>query len=182
MSTRIYQGFLIEANSLPEIQSTVGAFRPYIHRKGIQLLQRFLQNAGMVDNRAKGWRLWADLREKTVQKGIREPSVDTEFRLVFIPDTEQQRCLGIAYTEHYSWFRHWLRQPGVREYRYWNSTDRPSGIPRKTWTRREQDWDRVLGHKAPSMVGFTIDVHDSLGPLPYQLPRPRRRTKSGLAT
>lgn len=128
------------------------------------MLNRFLRKTGTPDDPFQGWRTWMDLRAETVNKGLRAPGVDTDFQLVFFPDGD--RFLGVAFTEHDRWFRRWLRQPSVCEYRYWNNADRPSGISRREWDQRAETWDRVLGWDTPATRGFTIALHEIGGPCP----------------
>ena len=152
----------------------VNSFRPYIRAEGQKMLNAFLRKTETPEEPFKGWAAWMDLRSRTVDKGIRAPGVDTDFQLVFFPDGD--RFLGIAFTEHSRWFRHWLRQPLVSEYRYWNNTDRPNGLSGKEWERREAAWDRVLCMEPPATRGFSIDLHEIGGPFPqHKADRKRKR-------
>lgn len=162
MSTTIYMGFSISARSAVSIMNTVKKFRPYVEIEGQKMFKAFLHKNGFLDDPFNGRKSWLDLRSQTVDKGIRAPELDTDFQLTFLRDKD--RFLGIAFTEHEHWFRHWLLQPSVREYGYWNNSDRPSGISQKAWDRRAQTWDRVLGLDAPSSRGFTITLHEIGGP------------------
>lgn len=180
MSTAIYNGFSVSASSSVSIMDTVRKFRPYIETQGQKMFKSFLHKNGFLDDSFNGRKFWLDLRSQTINKGIRAPELDTDFQLTLFPDKD--RFLGIAFTEHEHWFRHWLLQPSVREYRYWNNTDRPSGISQKEWDRRAQVWDRVLGRDAPSTRGFTITLHEIDGPsLQFKSarkPRIARRTRT----
>ena len=162
MSTKIYQGFLVETDSAVELLSLVDRFRPYIHRQGRKLLDNFIRMCGGDEFNA--WTKWMDIRRETVEKGIRAPRVDTQFQLVFFPDGK--RFLGIAFTEHEQWFSQWLRQPLVQEYGYWDNTDKPENISELNWDARRNDWDRVVGCDPICTRGFAIDLHEVPGPLP----------------
>ncbi|MHB8226265.1 hypothetical protein [Acidithiobacillus sp.] len=172
MSTKIHNGFSVATDSAIRLMELVNGFRPYVRTEGQKMLNVFLRKTGTSEEPFKGWTAWMELRAETVDKGRRMPAVDTDFQLVFFPDGD--RFLGIAFTEHPRWFRHWLRQPLVSEYRYWNNTDQPNGISRKEWERRADAWDRVLGWEPPSTRGLAIDLHQSGGPFP-QLKSDRRR-------
>lgn len=177
MSTKIYHGFSVSTDSAVCLMDLVNRFRPYVLAEGQKMLNRFLRKTGTLDDTFQGWRTWMDLRAETVDKGIRAPGVDTDFQLVFFPDGD--RFLGIAFTEHHRWFRHWLRQPAVSEYRYWNNSDRPSGISQKEWDRRAGAWDRVLGMDAPATRGLTITLHKIGGPFPqHKSDRKRKRMET----
>ncbi|WP_031574770.1 hypothetical protein [Acidithiobacillus thiooxidans] len=164
MSTRIYNGFLLETGSSAQLMQSVEAFRPKIQTKGQQLLDRFLKASATSGDALQGWHYWLECRREIAQRGLSHPAVDTEFKLVFFPDGN--RFLGIAYTTHEAWFRSWLRQPLVKSYGYWTSSDKPLSISAKAWGERGADWDRVLGDDTPAERGLTIDLHKPNGPLP----------------
>ncbi|MDD2750843.1 MAG: hypothetical protein PHX24_12260 [Acidithiobacillus sp.] len=172
MSTKIYNGFSMSTDSAVHLMDMVNSFRPYIRAEGQKMLNRFIRKTATPDHPYQGWRVWMDFRSETVDKGIRAPSVDTDFELTFFPDGK--RFLGIAFTEHDRWFRRWLKQPLVSEYRYWDNSDKPSRISRKEWDQRAETWDRVLGYDAPSTRGFTISLHEIGGPLPQHKRRKRK--------
>ncbi|CDQ10589.1 protein of unknown function [Acidithiobacillus ferrivorans] len=175
MSTKIYNGFSVATDSAACLMDLVNGFRPYVQAEGQKMLNQFLRKTGTTEDLFRGWSAWMELRSETVDKGIRAPGVDTDFQLVFFPDGN--RFLGIAFTEHPRWFRHWLRQPSVSEYRYWNNTDQPSGISRKEWGRRAETWDRVLGLDTPATRGFTITLHEIGGPFPQHRADRKRKGK-----
>ena len=175
MSTKIYNGFSVATDSVFQLMETVNSFRPYIRAEGQKVLNAFLRKTRTAEEPFKGWMMWMDLRARTVDKGIRAPGVDTDFQLVFFPDGD--RILGIAFTEHDRWFRRWLRQPLVSEYRYWDNTDQPNGISRKEWERRNEAWDRVLGTEPPVTRGLCIDLHEIGGPCPQDKADRKRKKK-----
>lgn len=120
-----------------------------------------------IDAYARTEILWNDLRAKTKQLNLRTPTIDTDFQLVFFP--YKKKFLGIAYTEHDEWYESWCKMPGVREYAYWNNTDKPCDISNNEWSARGRAWDKVLGYgDIPSMCGFTIDIHSPYGPAPIR--------------
>jgi hypothetical protein len=114
MSTKIYNGFSVSTDSAVCLMDLVNSFRPYVRAEGQKMLNQFLRKTGTTEDPFRGWTAWMELRAETVDKGIRAPGVDTDFQLVFFPDGD--RFLGVAFTEHSRWFRHWLRQPSVSEY------------------------------------------------------------------
>lgn len=175
MSTKIYNGFSVDTSSAMQLMELVNGFRPYVKTEGQKMLNNFLRKTGTTEDPFKGWTAWATLRAETVDKGLRAPGVDTDFQLVFFPDGD--RFLGIAFTEHHRWFRHWLRQTAVSEYRYWNNTDQPIGISRREWERRAEAWDRVLGMEPLSTRGFAIDLHEIGGPFPQHRADRKRKGK-----
>lgn len=164
MSAKIYNGFSVETTSAVRLMHLIDNFRPYIQKNGQRLFNTFERSMSPHKSSYEIWRLWLDLKEELAKTGLRQPAVDTDFRLVFFP--LEDRFLGIAFTEHHRWFKHWLKQPGVREYGYWSNSDKPTRISLKEWDVRCALWDRVLGYDTPASRGFTIDVHSSTGPVP----------------
>lgn len=162
MSTKIYNGFQVATNSASELLVVVNGFRPWIAAQSQQMLEAFITGSELEPFAA--WTLWQDVRQRTVEKGFRGPTVDTDFDLVFFPDGE--RFLGIMFTEHAEWKEEWLRQPGIREYAFWTSSEQPESLSDDEWALRHSSWERVLGWNAPSQVGFSVKVSDIQGPRP----------------
>lgn len=169
MSAKIYQGFQVATDSCAQLLQIVENFRPWVLDQGQALLDRFAE-AMLKDNPEKTqldvWNAWLELRHETLNEGLRLPALDTDFELVFFPDGD--RFLGIAFVDHRTWFEEWLKQPGVSEYGYWDNTDPLEDVSPQEWAQRGESWERVLGYRIPSMVGFTISVADPNGPKPFR--------------
>jgi hypothetical protein len=173
MSTKIYQGFMMWTTDIVTIKDRVDRVRPKIARLSHGLLDSFLSSARQrgpkTDDPLGPYGLWLDIRRKSVDVGIRNPCVDTQFDLTFIPvvlDGSQPGryiTLGICYTEHEAWFQEWLRIDGVKEYGYWDNTDKPDALSCVEWEERKRRWGQV---NIPAMDGFTISVVDPGGPTP----------------
>lgn len=164
MSTRIYNGFRLETQSLAEALRMVQAFRPWVEAQANQRFDSFvenLSNEGMEMGQA--YDLWCDRREKVRVTGSWDPAVDTDFSLSLIPVSDG--ILGIVYTAHKEWCAAWMAQPGVTEYGYWNNSDAPDGVSELDWEAREKAWS-VLTNDAVSMQAFSIEVMNPTGPRP----------------
>lgn len=167
MSTKIYTGFRIETTDLAEIRAMVDKVRPDIVLRAQGLLDDFMKHI-QTKEKGKQFSVWLDMRRATVDKGLRNPLVDTQFDLLFIPLPGY--CIGICYTEHSEWFDFWLAIPGVRDWSYWNNTDPDENVSAEEWASRKKDWDS-LGFHVPAMEGFTISVMDPMGPFPKDFPK-----------
>jgi len=159
VSTRIYKGFVVEGTTdLRVLMDKVAAFRPWVTAEAERVERTFV---GFVDAEAPGTgqRLWWDRRAEVRRTGHRDPAVDTSFDLCFIP--VEGKTLGIAFVERGAWFQEWLKQPGVAEYGYWNSSEQPDEISDAEWERRARDWE-VIKPIPVSEQGFTIQLTSDL--------------------
>lgn len=155
MSTKIYQGFRFSSNNLHDISFAVDRIRPYILKQA-----RAMKDAYLKIDSSSGWH---KRRAEIKRTGQRDPAVDTQFQIVFIPHRESplDYCYGIVYCEHARWYQRWLRVPGVCDFSYWNNTDKPDRISSYAWSERARIWNEVLpGRAVPAVRGFAIDVID----------------------
>lgn len=176
MRAKKYEGFTVSTSSATELLALVNGFRPWVICSGQGMLENFIAKAAGRDT-LDAWILWLSIREKTVDRGMRGPDVDTDFDLYFFPDGE--RCLGLMRCEHREWRERWLAQPGVAEYAYWDDGARPGHLAEDDWARRAEDWERVLGPRELIEAGFKIKVSLDGGPVPLDLvsqQSPARRT------
>lgn len=181
MSTKIYYGFRVATTDPKEIIELVQEYRENhwkkdSHEKKILFLSSIVAGATDPDKKfmseefgyemnaySLAENMWHKMRYDLKKTGLRNHAVDTDFQIVVFP--HQDSFLGIAYTESEKWFDQWLSMPGVSEYGYWNNTDPPNNVSDEEWEVRGMVWDEVLGSLGiPSMVGFTIDIHDPYGP------------------
>jgi hypothetical protein len=181
MSTKIYYGFQVATSDPKVILNLVQEYREKYwvsDARGKKVLFLSSVVAGATDPDKKfmseefGYEMnayslaenmWNKMRSELMRTGLRNHAVDTDFQIVVFP--YQDKFLGIVYTENGKWFKQWLSMPGVSEYGYWNNTDQPDNISDEEWEVRSEVWDEVLGDLGiPSMVGFTIDIHDPFGP------------------
>lgn len=176
MSTKIYYGFQIDTTDLHQVLALVKEFRKKHWEKDAKehkiwfvssVVSALEDPSQKTENGFTGYTqaefLWMDHQRDIKKTGMRNRAVDTDFQIVLFP--QDSRFIGIAYTEHSSWFHKFLRMPGVSEYGYWNNTDPPDNVSDEEWDERRLVWDKVLdGPAIPSMQGFTIDISDPSGP------------------
>lgn len=171
MSTKIYQGFLLYEDSLALIHGIVNEFRPWVMKQAQKQLDEFVARlvaGGETEQMA--WRLWMDRRAAMRKSGHRDPAVDTDFSLSFIPEKDclgldlgGDSCVGICYTEHAKWYERWLKQPRVARFSYWDNADKPKGVSKAEWSARGAAWDTAMdGHRPVTLQSYSIDLVDDL--------------------
>jgi hypothetical protein len=164
--TKALDGFAVSTTSAVELLALVNGFRPWVVKAGQDLLENFIATANGRDT-LDAWILWLSIREKTVDRGLRGANVDTNFDLYFFPNGH--RILGIMGCDHREWKDQWLAQPGVSEYAYADSTERPPSQSPEAWAQRKEDWAKVLGGRELIEAGFKIKVSVDGGPTPLGL-------------
>lgn len=162
MSIRIYKGFVVDTADFRELYAKVAAFRPWVLEQANAQLDRFMENMSVAGPVA-AYDVWQDRRETVRRTNRRDPAVDTQFTLSFIPLAD--KTLGIAYVESSAWFEAWLRQPGVAYYGYWTSEDCPSDVADADWEQRGRDW-AILGGSPVSERSFSIELLAPQQPVP----------------
>lgn len=123
---------------------------------------------------------------KVERTGMRDPLCDFGFEISFLPDPETNSIYGVMLCEHAAWRRQWMRNPDVRDFSWWNNSDRPSGVRASEWALRERIWDRLLPsgtyaeHSLTARISPTMLIHTVQNPLRFQptLDRRRRRIAS----
>lgn len=129
---------------------------------------------GPDDGRAPLSSAWdeIDRGRKAEREGLRHPLTDFEFRVDLFP--VGSNVYGMVRTERSHWFDCLLSEhaPDVREYAYWDNTDRPDEIAASEWRSREKVWDRISNTmiRGRTSGGCTIDLSRRLdAPKPAQL-------------
>lgn len=169
MSTKIYNGFETSFGDLETLLDLVRSYRKnHWERFACELRDTFVAAvfAGCevqdAEAKRKSYRIWWEMSEKAKRSNERCPALDTDFKLTIFP--YDGRLLGIVYCEHDAWIKAWFKMPGIREYAYWNNTDKPKNVTKKAWAAREKAWNHVLpGVGIPAMEGFSIDISDPYG-------------------
>lgn len=163
MSTKIYQGFVVEDDSLAAFNFTVSVFRQWVVKQAQKKLDDFMRNSmasGLTQQAA--WGNWMDRRARMDKTLERDPAVDTDFNICIIPAEDTplgSALLGIVFTENPAWFKHWLKQAYIKEYGYWNSTDRPRRVSAREWVERHDVWNGALDLSKPlNLQMYSIDL------------------------
>jgi len=170
MSTKIGHGFRLHSTDLMEVHFMMEALRKVcrpLAKRGIQAywmeamaeeadrrialphLSRKESVASLVNRQIR--EDWQELQHKH-----RQPHLDWSFEIALIPGKDY--LLGLHYTEQSILVEELFKLPKVEAYPYWNNTDGPKGVTRRSWKARGREWDRALGNDTPAAKGFTYQI------------------------
>lgn len=166
LNSKVSDGFVVSTTSATELLALANSFRPWVVQAGQDLLENFIATSEGRDT-LDAWILWLQIREKTVDRGMRDARVDTNFDLYFFP--QEDRVLGIMSCEHRDWKAQWLALPGVSEYAYSSISGCPPEQSAEAWAARGEAWAQVLGNRELIEAGFKIKVSVDGGPTPLGL-------------
>lgn len=105
-------------------------------------------------------KLWNDILDRQKQitvTNFRDPEIDFEVQLCLIP--LKTKLLVLYWGEREEFLKTWKSTPGVQEYHYQNSTDRPENISSYEWRKRKNDWASALpnsGNPKDNGLVFTL--------------------------
>lgn len=93
-----------------------------------------------------------------LRNGRRAPEIDMNFEVTYFP--YQNRIFGIYYSENRTFSTLWMAQPGMDDYHYQNSTDRPDTISETAWTARRLVWDTIFDRPdaTPALRGLSTTI------------------------
>ena len=83
--------------------------------------------------------------KKVKTTGSRDPAVDVECEIIF--HFRGRYIYMVMFTEIREFKDHLESLPGIKEYGYWDNTDKPGYITQREWRRREKLWDNIFGRK-----------------------------------
>lgn len=89
--------------------------------------------------------VWTIINDEIVSiktSNKRSPLVDFEFCITLFPLSN--KILAIPYCEQKSILSVLKNQPYVKEYGYWNNTDKPDELSDSEWETRSKDWDAAF--------------------------------------
>lgn len=69
----------------------------------------------------------------------------------------EDKILALIYTQNNEYINEFEKISFVKEYNYWNNTDKPDDISSQEWEERNRIWDLVFKYGYSDRVGFTID-------------------------
>lgn len=182
MSTNIGWAFVVDTVDATELSRLVHGFRdrldPIRRRDHARLLaERTCHSIDRHVAQDKEWPsrpLWSAYR--AIDEAGRESDLtrcravfeDFGFEISLIPDDLTRSTYGMLHSERTAWKRLWMRQAGIRDFSYQNSTDRPGSIPAREWRLREETWDRIMPTGIPARHGFSSRIFET------RVDRPRR--------
>lgn len=172
MSVRIHSGFVVDTTDAAALADRISAFRTSLAPHRLRAHARLLaERACRIVDRAivfdKPWdrsplsAAFGDIDDagrESDAKGTRAVFEDFGMSLSLIPDATTGRTYGIIQCERHDWRRRWMRLPGVEDFHYQDSADRPSGITASAWRMRRDTWARVMPTYVPDEHGFKATV------------------------
>lgn len=179
MSTKIYTGFKFEGNLFyahkmfmqmrEELRGIVDTeYRKLFARHKACVYDRYV--AGLEqkpsDVNFNFWKEVSDRQQKSRTTMRADPAFDFDFEVVLFPITAS-RLLGIYYTTQTVFSELLMSKNYIKEYGYWNNSDRPDHIGEREWAQREKDWDLALPDSCsiPSMNGMTVQLVEHTVPI-----------------
>jgi len=168
MSIKIYNGLVLPKKTLSElmvisreIREQLSSFRTeQIRRNFMKELAERSDLYWLEQIKSDPWQKSHELfnqKFKEAEKGVREKDVDFSFEIVFIP--YKNKILLMPFTEHEFFIDTLKKIPGIKEYQYYNHTDRPKEISSQEWKKRGQVWDKAL-ESTPAKSGLTMTIFD----------------------
>lgn len=175
MSTCIGWAFVVGITDATELSRLISEFRgrldPIRRKDHARLLaERVCHSIDRYAAQDREWPsrpLWSAYR--AIDEAGRESDLtrrravfeDFGFEISLIPDAETGSTYGMLHSERRDWKRMWMRIPGMREFGYQNSTDRPRNITAAEWRFREETWDRIMPTGIPARHGFSARIFDT---------------------
>lgn len=181
MSTKIYNGFELQlteherADALTALMTRTERFRatilPLAHitlnRWFVRQLYHYfdheqffhtLHNAATPQSPYSAAHQDYLKRQTKLRDGVREPEIDMSFEVVDFP--YQGHVYGMYYTENRAFNRLWKDQPGITDFHYQDSTDRPEHLSDATWDHRRHVWDSIFDgpFATPAVCGLTSTI------------------------
>jgi hypothetical protein len=175
MSIKIYGGYRIAKKmNLVQLKSFNLSIKKKIEKKKQKLILDLFTNhmikeldhraVGLTDSSKEGnegsilslisSRIYNRIQEID-KTGRRDPEVDFSSSVTYYPLND--KLLAIFNGEQEAFTETWESFPGIKDYHYQNSTDRPKDIPEKEWKKRNSDWTKALN---PSHSGFNFELSE----------------------
>lgn len=180
MSTKIYDAYILKEMSLLEIKAFCDLYKKKIEKLRERLIAELCarQLTTHADNFAIGVyvpketqsfreKVWLDLLDRQIaldRTKERDPEIDFGVELTFVPhpDKKAKRLLVRVFAEAEKFHTIFKKMPGVKDFHYQNSTDRPKNVSEKEWRSRRAVWDKVFCKDTKfSDAGFTITIFES---------------------
>ena len=186
MSTKIYNGYVIDSTNVLEIQKRMVEFGKQVReltkslyvsivtRKAIEIFDHcYLGKAIDVDY--KKWVYGKTLSPRQVASNYvwykheeiyrtmtRYPAYDFGCTVSLIFNSK--KTYALLYTEREEFRKLFESIKGVKSYFYWDNVDHPNNMTNRAWQARGREWDKVLADGIPSHAGFSFECPDQYAP------------------
>lgn len=172
MSVVIATGFAVGTTDGAELSRIASAFRRSLAPVRIREHARLLaERTCMLVDRSFGLdRPWTpcplsdafgsidDAGRESDARGTRAVFEDFGMTVSLIPDAATGRTYGLIHCERADWRRRWMRIPGMRDFHYQDSSDRPRSVSVAEWEMRRSIWERVMPSFVPADHGFEARI------------------------
>ena len=169
----VYTGFVTDITDIDKLHHCINNFREELKQRALNKLTEYYAKACIYkfdkrtlypETAVEGVSVlqevntqFHELHQQVRQSGVKEPSIDYSFNMVFYPF--EGKLYGSMYTVQSDFAELWLNKNFVKEYAYWNNTDQPENISDKAWQKRGRVWDTIFETQAiPSLNGFTYEI------------------------
>ena len=180
MSTKIFNGYRIETDSLQGLQDFVQDYRKKARPRAVAFAasQIMWNLASKIDDAVMDgepyepfiehgvYAEFCDFESK-VSKALgslqRDVFHDLECNLSLVPDTANGYIYVLIYAEQRFYHNLLEKMPGIEPFPYWDNTDGPDELSEAQWKARGKTWERILdGFKPSADVGFTAQIFREL--------------------
>ena len=159
MSTKIYNGYKLPPLTHVALIEALRNFNYLITKQAKKEYRKLFGDiaSNVIDSYSLGYKLYLNnksyntntssivdnylnnKRKEIKNTGLRDPEFDFECSLVIIP--KEDKHLACLFTERKSFTKIWEELPIVREYGYWNNSDKLETVSEKAWEQRKVDWE-----------------------------------------
>lgn len=156
MSTSILYGLLFEATDIFVIHEQFKMFRTKLQKLSTERLATLCAERLVAEidkavaeglpvpanTLSKARRAIDDEQAHIEKTKERNPTVDFDFEVSLLPF--EGKIYGMVRCEHAPWISIFKRTVPVKDFSYWDNTDKPSRISREDWNERERVWENIF--------------------------------------
>lgn len=174
MSTKIYTGFRLEAESFEAASRAIDDFQQNLEPRIDEKLGKLLVNIATkkLDDIHLGkaspkktsllmeaWHEYMDSAAERKRGGESRPGWDFGVSLTLLPF--EGKVYGIFYSGDREFQKLWMDRPDVSDFAYWNNSDPDESVSEEAWAERGRVWDAIFEKcSIPAKVGFSRDCSE----------------------
>ena len=167
MSTKIYNGCLINVSTLKEYQDFITEMREHLHpiilntvalqavSRAVALIDHLAINAEDMRENTDRHFIWSGMQEYITEFDTNKESISMSHECSAVFFMLEDKVLAIPYMENPNAF---IFHDKVDFYGYWNNTDQDEDCTDEEWVQRRDDWDAALtGAGVPVECGSVVE-------------------------
>ncbi len=170
MSTKIYTGFKMEAESFEEAAKKIDSFQkklaPIVQEKLGKMLLRWATqkiDEACMAGEAIPEKAFSSVFSEYLDRGaersaakMRNPGMDFGVSMTLFPF--EGRVYGMLFAEDRDLESLWKKEPGVLDFAYWNNSDPDETVSEEEWDERARVWEEIFKTESiPARAGFSRD-------------------------